>query len=94
MKELKELVKKAHEACENKEGFLSKITLEEVKKINDISVEKCNFCPFNTNCKICDGTEEIIFNGCYECNKCGKWSFDEEEIRQAINRRIQEELGY
>lgn len=73
---LTKILKECHESCTHQNGALKKITIEDIKRINDICIEKCNYCPFEKcNSKICSGTEEIIFlKMCYECNKCKKWS--------------------
>lgn len=90
--ELKNILKNAHESCECN-GSLSKITLKDLKKLNDKYTAECTYCPFNTKCKVCSAVADIVFHDlCYNCNKCKKWSIEEDE-EKIINEYYEEEYG-
>lgn len=86
---MKSILKKAHEACERKDGRLKNLTIKELEELRQSLSSECGYCPDNNHCEICGGLEEIIYLVmCYECNKCGKWSISEKEYWDAVNKDI------
>lgn len=83
---LKEILQQLHESCEYEKGYLKQLTLEEITKMHEQMLKDCDWCPFNTPCKICGGLEDYLYHGaCYNCNKCGKWTVpDEEEYNKSL----------
>lgn len=41
--------------------------------LNADLVEECSWCPFDTDCKVCSGLNDILMSICYNCNKCKQW---------------------
>lgn len=98
---LLEILEDAHNKCEGN-GYLKNLTFEELERMNETFTIMCDYCPPNSygtdgRCRreICTATEEVLYHYyCYDCNKCGKWSFDEDEVQECYNRQIEEEYGY
>lgn len=94
---LVEILEEAHDKCSNDNGYLKNLSFEELERMNETFTIMCDYCPPTDNsqnrCKreICGATEEVLYlHYCPDCNKCGKWSYNEDEIRKCI----EEEYGY
>ena len=64
-----EKIKNSH----NKEKCIYKQQPEFYIHLNNQLLQECDWCPFDTNCDICGGLNEILMNECYSCNKCNLW---------------------
>ena len=42
-------------------------------RLNIELLENCDWCPFDTDCKVCGGLNDVLMGVCYDCNKCKKW---------------------